>query len=62
MNITTDGFFNMPLLIPSIEEQQKIAECLSSMDDMIASESAKLDALKDHKKGLMQQLFPQPNQ
>lgn len=61
MNITTDGFFNMPLLIPSIEEQQKIAACLSSMDDMIASESAKLDALKDHKKGLMQQLFPQPN-
>lgn len=61
MNITTEGFFNMPLLIPSTEEQQKIAECLSAMDEMIASESAKLDALKDHKKGLMQQMFPQPN-
>ena len=46
---------------PTPAEQQKIAECLSAMDDMIASESAKLDALKDHKKGLMQQLFPQPN-
>jgi len=44
----------------TLAEQQKIAECLSSMDDMIASESAKLDVLKDHKKGLMQQLFPQP--
>lgn len=61
MNITTDGFFNMPLLIPSPEEQQKIAECLSAMDNMIASESANLDALRDHKKGLMQQLFPQPS-
>ena len=61
MNITTEGFFNMPLLIPSSEEQKKIAECLSAMDEMIASESAKLDALKEHKKGLMQQLFPQPS-
>ena len=47
--------------LPLPAEQQKIAECLSAMDDMIASESEKLDALKDHKKGLMQQLFPQPN-
>jgi len=48
-------------LIPtSIAEQMKIAECLSSLDDQITSESAKLEALKDHKKGLMQQLFPQP--
>lgn len=49
------------ILLPSLLEQRKIAECLSAMDEMIASESAKLDALKDHKKGLMQQLFPQPN-
>lgn len=61
MNITSDGFFNMPLLIPSLYEQQKIAECLSALDDTIKSESDKLDALKDHKKGLMQQLFPQPS-
>ena len=47
--------------LPLPAEQKKIAECLSAMDDMITSESAKLDALKDHKKGLMQQLFPQPN-
>lgn len=60
MNITTEGFFNMPLLLPTIEEQQKIAECLSVLDDQISAESAKLEALKDHKKGLMQQLFPQP--
>lgn len=49
----------LPQPIPS--EQQKIADCLSAMDDMISSESAKLYALKNLKKGLMQQLFPQPN-
>lgn len=48
-------------LPPTTLEQQKIAECLSAMDDMIVYESEKLEALKDHKKGLMQQLFPQPN-
>ena len=60
MNITTDGFFNMPLFVPSIEEQQKIAECLETLDNLIAAESKKLESLKTHKKGLMQQLFPQP--
>lgn len=39
-------------------EQQKIADCLSSLDDLITLESQKLDALKAHKKGLLQQLFP----
>ena len=40
------------------QEQQKIAECLSSVDDLIAAQGQKVDALKTHKKGLMQQLFP----
>jgi type I restriction enzyme S subunit len=40
-------------------EQQKIANCLTSIDELINTESQKLDALKTHKKGLMQQLFPQ---
>ncbi len=49
----------MPLLAPKDEdEQQKIAECLSSVDELIAAQARKLDALKTHKKGLMQQLFP----
>lgn len=59
--ISYKQFSEIKLPKPSPSEQKKIAECLSAMDDMIASESAKLDALKDHKKGLMQQLFPQPN-
>jgi len=44
---------------PSYEEQQKIASCLSSLDEVIAAHSQKLALLKDHKKGLMQNLFPQ---
>jgi type I restriction enzyme S subunit len=43
---------------PTPAEQQKIAECLSSVDELIAAQARKLDALKTHKKGLMQQLFP----
>jgi type I restriction enzyme, S subunit len=46
------------LLYPQKPEQQKIAECLSSVDELIAAQARKLDALKTHKKGLMQQLFP----
>jgi type I restriction enzyme S subunit len=40
-------------------EQQKIASCLSSLDELIVAHSQKLDVLKDYKKGLMQNLFPQ---
>jgi type I restriction enzyme S subunit len=47
---------NEPL--PSPSEQQKIAECLSSIDEVISAQARKLDTLKIHKKGLMQQLFP----
>ncbi len=43
---------------PSVEEQQKITDCLASLDDLITAQSQKLAALKTHKKGLMQQLFP----
>ncbi len=46
-------------LPPTIQEQQKIASCLSSLDEVIAAHSQKLELLKEHKKGLMQNLFPQ---
>lgn len=44
--------------LPAVIEQQKIADCLSSLDELIATQARKVDALKTHKKGLMQQLFP----
>lgn len=47
-----------PLLLPNIQEQQKIADCLSSVDNLIIAQTNRLEALKAHKKGLMQQLFP----
>ena len=47
---------------PSRIEQQKIADCLGSLDDLIAAEVRKLEALRQHKKGLMQQMFPQPGE
>lgn len=60
MNITTEGFFNMPIFVPSFAEQKKIAECLETEDKMIAAQEQKVESLMAHKKGLMQQLFPQP--
>ena len=46
------------IFIPKPEEQQKIASCLSSLDSLIEAQNKKVGALKKHKKGLMQQLFP----
>ena len=50
---------HIPVLRPDKDEQQKIATCLSSLDELISAQTRKVDALKDYKKGLMQQLFPQ---
>lgn len=58
ISISADKFMAMPLPLPSVKEQQKIADCLSSFDDLIAAEDKKLAALKAHKSGLMQKLFP----
>lgn len=44
---------------PKIKEQKKIASCLSSLDEVISAYNERLEILKDHKKGLMQNLFPQ---
>ena len=59
-NISRATFCNLPILIPSGPEQRKIADCLVSLDDLIVAEGWKLESLRQHKQGLMQQLFPQP--
>ena len=57
--VTYKQFSEICLPIPrQIDEQQKIADCLSSIDESITTQTQKLDTLKSHKKGLMQQLFP----
>lgn len=57
-SVRKDMISDMPLLLPSSQEQQKIADCLSSLDELIEATSQKVEILKEHKKGLMQQLFP----
>lgn len=52
-------FSKLKIPTPSPQEQQKIASCLSSLDEVIAAHRQKLELLQDHKKGLLQNLFPQ---
>ncbi|NBI17951.1 restriction endonuclease subunit S [Neglecta sp. X4] len=58
LSVDTKYLWSMPLALPDFDEQQKIADCLSSIDELIDAESSKLKALEKHKKGLMQKLFP----
>ena len=61
LNFAQIRSFNVPIP-PTEYEQQRIANCLASFDTQITVEAEKLDALKAHKQGLMQQLFPSPNE
>ena len=57
--LKSDSFLKLDVCIPStLPEQRKIAACLSSLDDLITHTRKKVDLLKQHKKGLMQKLFP----
>ena len=56
--LDTDAIRNLRICFPSLPEQQKIASCLSSIDDLITAHTQELETFKTHKKGLMQQLFP----
>jgi type I restriction enzyme S subunit len=60
INIKNETFLSKSLILPTDKlEQKKIANCLSSLDEVIAGEREKLELLQQHKKGLLQQLFPQ---
>lgn len=59
-HISASQIKEYPIQSTNEEEQQRIADCLSSLDPQITAESEKLAALKTHKRGLMQQLFPDP--
>ena len=56
--ISYSQFSSILLPKPDEEEQQKIADCLFSIDDLISAEEKKLSLLNDYKKGWMQKLFP----
>jgi type I restriction enzyme S subunit len=57
-NLSREFLNSVTLPIPRPAEQQRIASCLTSFDDLVSAQAQKLDALKLHKKGLMQQIFP----
>lgn len=56
--ISYKQFSDQLITIPNPAEQNKIANCLTSLDEVIAAQGRKVEALKAHKRGLMQQLFP----
>ena len=58
LNVSTNEFFQMKLKVPSSkQEQKKIADCLSSLDEVIEKQKATVAAWEELKKGLLQQMF-----
>jgi type I restriction enzyme S subunit len=63
LNIGADAFFGISIPIPpTAREQERVADCLASLAELISAERRKLDALRQHKLGLMLQLFSQPGE
>lgn len=62
MAITNGDFLAMPLPVTDSNEQQKIADCLTSLDGLISVQAEKVAALIKYKKGLMQRVFPAPHE
>lgn len=62
LNVSDEDLMALPIPLPggpsSLTEQKKIADCLTSLDEVIAAQGRKVEALKAHKRGLMQRLFP----
>lgn len=58
MKVNNSAVLSGEVLAPNKLEQKKIADCLTSLDEVIAAQGRKVEALKAHKRGLMQQLFP----
>lgn len=61
-NLSAQQIENIIVHIPLIDEQQKIADCLSSLDSLISAQSQKIELLKEHKKGFLQNLFPRDSE
>ena len=59
-NINNEILSVLLVVVPGFAEQQRIADCLTSLDALITAQTQMLEALKTHKKALMQQLFTSP--
>lgn len=55
--MTTNEYFGTKISVPCLAEQQKIADCLSSVDEVIEKQKATLSTWEELKKGLLQQMF-----
>jgi type I restriction enzyme S subunit len=61
LQISNETFLSNAIYLPADEsEQERVADLLTNLVQLIASQAKRLEALKTHKKGLMQQLFPSP--
>lgn len=58
LNISKEAFFSVRIPTPDQSEQRKIADCLSSLDDLIAAECQRLEGLQTHRTVLMQRILP----
>ncbi|MFC2294348.1 MAG: restriction endonuclease subunit S [Leptotrichia hongkongensis] len=58
LNLSKSSVMNFSLLLPSLPEQQKIANFLSGIDELISRQKDKIEELKEHKEALIQGLFP----
>lgn len=57
MSVSPDDLLSIKVMVPCMTEQQKIADCLVSFDDVIEKQKATLAAWEELKKGLLQQMF-----
>lgn len=60
--IHVDTFLDMPFIVPSLEEQNKIVNLLSGLDDLLTLHQRKCDEVKSLKKYMLQKMFPQNEQ
>ena len=57
MSLKKQDFYALPVIFPCLEEQRKIAEFLSAFDEKIEAVKRQVEAMKQVKKGLLQQMF-----
>merc|ERR1719295_38335 len=58
VNINAENIKSTNIKFPTIEEQQKIGDYFSNLDEIISLHQRKLDLLKEQKKGFLQKMFP----
>ncbi|GKZ04272.1 hypothetical protein ANS017_21390 [Paraclostridium bifermentans] len=55
--LSVDALSNIPIMLPSLDEQKNISKFLNCLDNKIYKEQEKLDSLNEYKKGFLQQMF-----